>query len=169
MKPRHLIWGLTLASALSCAHADRIDGLEFGEPENAAIERLGAAKGNLSWRDPEGDLELLGKFGDGAFWVSDKSVRRDWQGHVIFKMFKVYDKPKFFRPPNDPFKRQKRVAYTSTESVVEYVCAKKVFAIKAESLYSKEHELLDSDRFPEDFGGFRPGTVMERVHQKYCL
>jgi hypothetical protein len=151
------------------AHAQRMDGIEYGASDNPELKRLTSVKGLVGWVDDTYDLQPLGKFGDGVFWVSDKSVRRNWQAHVILKMFKSYDKAKFFKPTNDPFKRRKRLGYTNTESIVEFDCQQKLYSIKAESLYSSKLELVNSEVFEEDFVGFKAGTVMERLHQKYCF
>jgi hypothetical protein len=169
MNKKHLILGLAMAGLFNAVQAERIDGIEYGEPDNQLLKRIDSARGQVDWKDPAQDLEALGKFGDGTFWVSDKSVRRNWQGQVILKIFKTYDKPKFFRPTNDPFKRQKRTAYTATESIVALDCAKKVYSVKAESLYASDLSLVDSDPYPDEFVAFKPNTPMAHLQQKYCL
>jgi len=162
MKFRDVCWAVSLACALSVVHAQRIDGLDYGEPNNGLLQVL-------SNKEPSKDLVALGKFGDGNFWVSDKSVRRNWQSRVIFKMFKVHDKPKYLPTPNDAFKRQKRVAYTYVETIAELDCEKKMFSIKAESMYASPDALVSSAPYDEEFLPFRSGTVMERLHQTYCF
>ena len=162
MKFRDVCWAAFFACALSVGHAQRIDGLDYGEPDNGLLH-------SLNNKEPSKDLVSLGKFGDGNFWVSDKSVRRDWQSHVIFKMFKVNDKPKNLLTSNDAFKRQKRVSYTYVETIAVLNCDKKLFSIKAESMYASPQEVVSSSLYDEEFLPFRSGTVMERLHQTYCF
>ena len=169
MKKLSLIGLVALCLFTTMARAERLDGIEYGASDNLELKRLDSVKGTVGWVDDTYDLQSLGKFGDGVFWVSDKSVRRNWQAHVILKMFKTYEKPKFFKPTNDPFKRKKRLGYTHTESIVAFDCQKKFYSIKAESWYSSKLELVNSEVFEEDFVAFKAGTVMERLHQKYCF
>lgn len=169
MKLRHVFFGIALSSVFGVASAERIDGIEYAEPDNALLKRLDSVKHIPKWVDDAYDLQPLGTFGDGAFWISDKSVRRNWQGQVILKLFKIYDKPKFFKPKGDPFKRHKRAGYTATESIVAFDCSQKRYAIKAESLYTRQLDLLNSEAFEDDFVGFKAGSVLALVHQKYCF
>lgn len=163
MKFRDFLGALVFLGAMSVVHAQRVDGIEYGEANNVLLESL------RSQAEPSKDLVSLGKFGDGRFWVSDKSVRRNWQSHVIFKMFKVNDKPKNLLTSNDAFKRQKRVFYTYVETIAVLDCDKKLFSIKAESMYASPQEVVSSSLYDEEFLPFRSGTVMERLHQTYCF
>jgi hypothetical protein len=70
---------------------------------------------------------------------------------------------------NDPFKRQKRQAYSLVETVAALDCEKKLFSIKAESLYANPQTLVSAASYEEEFLPFRTGTVMERLHQTYCF
>lgn len=169
MKTHQLIVSLALLGCLSAVQAQRIDGIDYGEPDNPLLQRIYSVQNIASWADPAQDLEVLGQFGDGTFWLSDKSVRRNSQGHVILKIFKIYDKPKFLRHTNDPFKRQNRRPYNATESIVELDCVNKVYAVKAESLYDSSFSVVESDPYDTEFSAFKPGSMMARVQQLYCF
>jgi hypothetical protein len=158
-----------LAGALSAAQAERIDGIAYGEPDNLLLQRIQSVKNEAGWTDPTQDLEVLGKFGDGTFWLSDKSVRRDWQGQVILKLFKLYDRPKFLRNTNDPFRRQKRTPYDVTESIVALDCENKTYAVKTDALYDNSLGLVSTETYNPVFSAYKPGSVMELVQQKYCF
>ncbi len=169
MKKHQLLMSLALAGCLSAVQAQRIDGMDYGEPDNPLLQRIFSVQHMASWTDPTQDLVALGKFGDGTFWLSDKSVRRNWQGHVILKLFKIYDTPKFLRHTNDPFRRQKRTPYSATESIVALDCENKTYAVKSDALYDSSLNLVSSESYKYEFSAFKLDSVMARVQQNYCF
>lgn len=166
--PRILL-SMVLALVMSSASAQRIDGIELGEANNPLLQRLVSEARTPRWQDPERDLEVVGKFGDGTFWVSDKSVRRNWQEHVILKLVKVYEKNRFFTETDEKTKKKVRIAFAASESIIELNCAGKVYSVKGEAFYAPNQSLIKSEIFQEEFVGFKAGTAMERVHQRYCF
>lgn len=169
MAHHKFILGLALALVMGCASAQRIDGIELGEPHNALLERLVSGAATPGWQDPHKDLQTVGKFGDGTFWVSDKSVRRNWQEHVIFKLIKTYQKSNFFTETDAQTRKRKRIAFSFSESVIELNCADKVYSVKGEAFYSPASELIKAEIYMEEFVGFKAGTAMARLHQQYCF
>ena len=157
-----------MALFVCSANAERVDGIEFGESNNLLLQRLVSDATTPRWQDPQKDLQVVGHFGDGTFWVSDKSVRRNWQEHVILKLFKVYDKNRFFTETDEKTKKKVRIAFAATESIIELNCTNKVYSVKGEAFYAPNQSLIKSDIFQEEFVGFKAGTAMAQVHQRYC-
>lgn len=164
-----IILSFALALFVCSANAERVDGIEFGESNNLLLQRLVSDATTPRWQDPQKDLQVVGHFGDGTFWVSDKSVRRNWQEHVIFKLFKIYDKTKYLTETDEKSKKKTRIAFTATESVIELNCAQKVYSVKTEAFYAPNQALIKAESYKEEFVGFKTGTALERLHQQYCL
>ena len=160
---------IAMALCISGASAQRIDGIELGESNNLLLQRLVSNAAAPAWQDPQKDLQAVGKFGDGTFWVSDKSVRRNWQEHVIFKLIKLYDKNRFLNETDEQTKKRVRIAFTAAESVIELNCANKQYSVKGEAFYSPKTELIKAEIYKEEFVAFKAGSAIERLHQQYCL
>ena len=169
MAAHRIILSFVLALFVCSANAERIDGIEVGETNNLLLQRLVSEATTPRWQDPQRDLQVVGKFGDGTFWVSDKSVRRNWQEHVIFKLIKLYDKTKYLTETDDKTKKKVRTAFSAAESVIELNCGQKVYSVKAEAFYAPNQSLVKAEIYKEEFVAFKTGTALASLYQQYCF
>jgi replicative superfamily II helicase len=164
-----ILVSFALALFVCSASAERVDGIEFGETNNLLLQRLASEATTPTWQDPQMDLQVVGYFGDGTFWISDKSVRRNWQEHVIFKLVKMYDKTKYLSDTDEKTQQRMRIAYTANESVIELNCAQKAYSVKAEAFYDAKQSMVRAQAYKEEFIGFKKGSAVAWVHQQYCF
>ncbi len=167
MPLKSIFLSFILLATLGVAFAHRVDGIEYGEAQNADLAQLHSAKTNASSTNSNADLVPIFQSKGVHFFISDKSMRHNWKNNLIVKVYKLYDTPKRLRVSNDP-PQSKSAQYLASESIIEVDCTRRVYTLKAEALYSAGFQLVQVDSYPEKFIDYKPQSPIGEIHQQFC-